>query len=176
MNKVFFNSLKIDNVNTGPSDGLVMIEGYAAHFGKVNGNGEIVDEESFKSCLKMMKDGGQMPVFNYQHTPQIIGGWDEITTNTVGLYVKGHLNCNVADVRDNIFPLVQSGDVCHLSTEGWFDWDKCEERKNGLYIGEVFLYGISLVSLPADFEAKMNIKNSLNEYRKESKKRNRIFL
>lgn len=177
MEKTFFNALKLERINEDKDNGRVLIEGYACHFGKPNGNGEIVDEESFKDCLKLFKEGGQMPVFNYQHTDQIIGGWDEITTNTVGIYVKGHINTNVAYVRDNIMPLVKGGDVCHLSTEGWYEWNSMEERESGYYVGKCFLYGISLVALPADFGAKAIIKNGLAKWREENepKKKNIVF-
>ena len=170
MEYLFTNALKIESVNKTESDGRVIVEGYACHFNKPNGNYEIVDEKSFSECLKMLKDGGQMPVFNYQHTTQIIGGWDEIKADTVGLHVKGHLNTNVADVKNNILPLLEAGDVCHLSTEGWYDWEDIEERDEGCYLKKSFLTGISLVALPADFEAKISMKNKLKERAKQKAK------
>lgn len=164
------NALRLTNTHTASDNAdLLIVEGYGCHFDTVNGNDEVVTENSFADFFADLKNGGQMPYFNYQHDPTlIIGGWDSIESDGKGLFCKGHLNKRVALVRDTVLPLVESGDLAGLSTEGyamgWYDDDK------GIWHAEKFmLLGISLVSLPADFAAEMVVKNKL---RMESQQRN----
>lgn len=167
MEKLILNALEIERINSKTDDGLIPVEGYACHFGVANHNGEIVDEASFKNFFKEMEKGGMMPVFNYQHSDQIIGGWDKFVADSVGLKAYGHLNANVVEVRDNILPLVQAGDVAYLSTEGWCDWDSVNEQGDNYYLANFKLLGVSLVSMPADFGAAIKIKNELELRRKK---------
>lgn len=168
MDKLILNALRLEKVGAkAEGEGIIPVEGYVCHFNKANHNGEIVDEASFASFFSELEKGGLMPVFNYQHTDRIIGGWDNFESRANGLYGKGHLNTNVAEVRDNILPLVEAGDIGYLSTEGWCDWDKMEERKNGVYLKDFIMTAVSLVALPADFGAKMKLKNELAEHLKK---------
>lgn len=161
--KLSLNALHIDSVNV--TDTGATVEGYAAHFNKVNGNGEIVDENSFTKFFEELKAGGLMPAFNWQHnSDRIIGGWDSITADAEGLKVVGHLNTESKFVRDEVLPLLKAGDVASLSTEGfsWFeDW---EEREDGFYIKNFSLTAIALVALPADFGARVSLKNEYREW------------
>lgn len=156
------NALRLTSTHTAADNAdLLVVEGYGCHFNSVNGNGEIVTEESFRDFFDELKNGRQMPYFNYQHNPEaIIGGWDSIEADDKGLICRGHLNKKVALVRDTVLPLVESGDLAGLSTEGyamgWYD------EKNNVWHSEKFiLLGISLVSLPADFAAEMVVRNQL---------------
>lgn len=170
------NALKLVNKDSKPdADGMVKVEGYACHFGKANGNSEIVDEKSFRAFFKELKARNQMPYFNYNHqNGAIVGGWDKIESDEVGLRVVGHLNTNVALVRDTVLPLIESGDLVGLSTEGFVPWSKIEERENGeYYCGEFILVGISIVPMAADNDARINVMNTLrdgfNAFRAENK-------
>lgn len=169
MEKLILNALRLERVEPKTADGLIPVEGYACHFNKPNKHGEIVDEASFKNFFAELKEGGMMPVFNYQHTPQVIGGWDRFETDATGLKAYGHLNANAAEVRDNILPLVEAGDVAYLSTEGWCPFDDVEERGENYYLANFKLLGVSLVSLPADFGAAMKIKNEMEARKKAAK-------
>lgn len=163
------NALQLTAQRTASDNGdLLIVEGYGCHFNTENGNGEIVTENSFADFFAELKNGGQMPYFNYQHNAtDIIGGWDEIKADERGLYCRGHINKRVALVRDTVLPLIESGDLAGLSTEGytmgWYD------EQNGIYHAEKFmLLGISLVSLPADFAAQMIVKNDLRMRKEET--------
>ena len=74
------NALRLTNTHTAEDNAdLLIVEGYGCHFNKANGNGEIVTVDSFADFFNELRNGGQMPYFNYQHQPdQIIGGWDSI--------------------------------------------------------------------------------------------------
>ena len=170
------NALKLTNTHTASDNAdLLIVEGYGCHFNAVNGNGEIVTADSFTDFFNDLKNGGQMPYFNYQHNPEaIIGGWDSIEADDKGLVCRGHLNKKVALVRDTVLPLVESGDLAGLSTEGyamgWYD-----EEKNVWHAEKFMLFGISLVSLPADFAAEMIVKNKLHMQERANKELNMIL-
>ena len=135
------------------------IEGYACHYNTRNHNYEIVTADCFTEFLKEMQDSGLKPVFTYNHNRDIvIGGWDEFTSDDTGMFVKGHINTDVAYVRDNLLPLIEAGDLNHLSTEGWADgeWDS---KRDAFVCSKFMLTAISLVALPADFAAKAEIRN-----------------
>lgn len=163
MEKTEKHILNAYRINRSERDGdTLKIEGYACHFGTVNGNGEVVNKESFDFFLGELKKDGLMPIFNFNHNPdRIIGGWDSIEADEKGLYAKGHLNTGVAFVRDELLPLIEAGDLSHLSTEGWANGHWSEEL-NAFVCDEFLLCGIALVALPADFKAKADIHNHMN--------------
>lgn len=166
---ISLNALKIERVNRTETGAVV--SGYACHFGKANGNGEIVDEKSFEGFFSQLKDGGLMPAFNFQHDNSlIIGGWDDIAADAEGLHVVGHLNTSSKYVADNILPLVEAGDVTHLSTQGFSYFDDWEEREDGFYIKNFYLTAIALVALPADFGAKAELRNDYRAWKAEQPK------
>lgn len=176
MEKYTLNAIRIENSAKPTDEGLMHIEGYVCHFGKPNHNGEIVSESSFAKFFKELKNGGQMPMFNYNHdSALIIGGWDEIVSDDNGLYAKGHINTNVALVRDTIKPLMDSGDLNGLSTEGYINMETAEWDKAGNLIAKDFaLTGIALVALPADFAAGIETQNRI-ELKRENKKDEKTF-
>lgn len=174
---VAFNSLTLEreNIKTSDDGKRTYIKGYACHFYTPNHNQEVVIEDSFREFFAELENGGQMPIFNYQHSWDIIGGWDKITSDDKGLIVEGHLVNDVALVRDTILPLLNDGVLNSLSTEGWSDWKSNEDvyDENGNwshYIAHKFtLTGISLVGLPADFNATIDVQNALLLQRQQRK-------
>lgn len=147
-------------VNDEPTN--LVIEGYAAHWNTPNKNGEIVDKDSFSYWLNELENGGQKPCMNYQHeSNNIIGGWDLLECDDKGLYVIGHINSAVKFCEERVIPLVKNGDLNCLSTEGFSDRNTNKVTENGIYITNFILTAIALVGLPADFDAKFEIRNGL---------------
>lgn len=163
--KHILNAFRLNKVEK--QDNILNIEGYACHYNTRNHNYEVVTADSFTEFLNELSKDGLKPVFTYNHNSDIvIGGWDEFTSDDTGLYAKGHINTDVAFVRDNLLPLIEGGDLSHLSTEGWADgyWD---EKRDAFVCSQFMLTAISLVALPADFSAKAEI--SRNELRNKTK-------
>lgn len=175
--KMILNALRIERVGEKSQDGLMPIEGYICHYNEPNLNGEIYDEASFAWWLGELEKGGVMPALNYNHSDLIIGGWDRFESDSVGMKGYGHLNTNSAEVRDNILPLVEAGDVNRLSTEGWNDWNFIEERGDALYMGRFTMTAVSLVGFPpADFKAEMvTIRNEFAAWKKQQKQYDRVI-
>lgn len=158
-NKIrILNSLRANAIER--EGNILRVSGYACHFNAVNHNGEIVTAASFTEWLEHLKESDMKPMFTYNHeSNKLIGGWDEITPDETGLFVRGHINTDVAFVRDELLPLIESGDLTYLSTEGWA---KGAEDADGYRCDEFNLTAISLVALPADFDATASF-NSLNK-------------
>lgn len=170
-NKIYLEGLHIENVKN--NDNTVDIEGTICHYNRANLNREIVDENSFKKFFSLYNENKLKPRLNYEHTDQVIGGIDEIVSFEDCLYMKAHLSKNVAIVRDTIIPLIETKDLNSFSTEGLVNFDDVEEfEDNTYYVHNFILTGVSIVSCPADWEAKFTLKNFINEYiaEKESKK------
>lgn len=166
LNNLHFNRVEREG-NT------LKVEGYACHFNVRNHNGEIVTAESFGNWLDEMSEGGQKPVFNYNHdNNRVIGGWDSIEADETGLLVRGHINTDVAFVRDELLPLIEAGDLSHLSTEGWA-CGEYDEKQNAYVCDQFQLTAIALVALPADFAAKADIHNKLRKPEGETPKKQR---
>lgn len=161
--KIYLNGLNIENVknNTHTLD----IEGTIAHYNRANLNRERVDSKSFDKFFELYNANKLRPRLNYEHTDQVIGGVDEIVSFDDCLYMKAHLSKNVAIVRDTIIPLIESNDLTSFSTEGYVDYNDIEEFNDGTYYVKNFmLTGVSIVSCPADWEAKFSLTNAINEY------------
>lgn len=166
MEKVILNEYcSINSVKEEEGSNLIRIEGYACHFNVANKNGEIVHRGSFVDCLKEFKEENRMPIMNFNHNPDmLIGGWDSFEIKEDGLFAKGHLNKDVALVRDTVLPLIKSGDLRGLSTEGFTKWADVERMENGvLRLNRFMLMGVSLVALPADSRADLSLKNRMNK-------------
>lgn len=168
------NALRINRVEK--QGNTMTVEGYACHYNKVNHNYEIVTAECFTDWLAAMDKDGLKPVFTFNHNADcIIGGWDEFTSDDTGLFAKGHINTDVAFVRDNLLPLIEGGDLSHLSTEGWADgyWD---EKRDAFVCSQFMLTAISLVALPADFSAKAEISRNELRNKTKAKKYKKLFI
>lgn len=180
------NALKLEknDIQREDDDKYIHIKGYGCHFGVINKNGEMVNEESFASFFKDLEAGSLMPVLNYQHQPdKIIGCWDKITADETGLLCEGRIFRDVQLVKDTIEPLMNGGALDSLSTEGWVtDWEIIEKEDGSMYLfaKEFVLTGISLVALPADFDARIDTENALTleraeRIKKTTPKKNFIF-
>lgn len=180
MNKIFINGIKIENAVN--KDNIIEIEGYCCHYNKTNLNNERVDANSFKKFFEMYENGIVRPNLNYNHdSNKLIGGIDDIASMDEGLYMQAHLNKDVALVRDTIWPLIQSGDIDSVSTEGVIEngWKGIIENEDGsYYVKDFILLGVALVANPADWDAKFTFKNFLDENRAKAEidKRSKWYL
>lgn len=162
-NKIFiYNDFKIENaISEGD---LLNIDGYCCHYNKVNLNGEMVNEASFKRFFEMQAEGKIKPSLNYNHSDQLIGGIDSLESRNEGLYMRAHLNKKIAFVRDTVVPCIEAGDLNSLSTEGFIlnGWQGVEELgENTYYVKDFVLTAVAVVSVPADYEAKFTFRNFL---------------
>lgn len=164
-NKIFIYNPEFKIENAVADDNLLKIEGYFCHFNKMNLNGEVVDENSFKEFFKMYGEKKIQPALNFNHTDSLIGGIDNVTSKGDGLWLNAHLNRNVALVRDMIEPCIMAGDLNSFSSEGYIagGWDGITELKDGgYYVKNFMLTAVAVVAVPADPDAKFSLQNFLS--------------
>jgi len=166
-NKIYIqNTFKVENA--AEDDKFIRINGYACMFNKVNLNGEMVDKDSFSHWFGMYEKGDIKPYFNFEHTETTIGGIDDVTCDETGLIMKAHLTKGVKIVDDMIAPLVLSGDLDSLSTEGLVlgGYDGIVELPDdNYYVKNFILLGVSIVRTPACPQAKFTLENFIKEYK-----------
>ena len=147
-----------------PDDPLTF-EGYASVWGRIDSYGDTVIKGAFTEALKARR-----PMMLYGHNPgRVIGKWLETEEDDKGLRVKGALtpgNSDAADVGANL----KFGALNGQSIGGYsVDW---EPQKNGGRLIKAFdLYEISVVSMPAEQEARVDtasVKQMLDECEKLS--------
>lgn len=143
----------------------VSFEGYASVWGRTDSYGDTVLKGAFTESLKARR-----PMMLYGHNPgRVIGKWVDVKEDEKGLFVKGALtpgNSDAADVGANLkFGALNGQSIGGYTT----DW---ESRDNGGRIIKAFdLYEISVVSMPAEQEARIDtasVKQMLDECQKLS--------
>lgn len=161
---------KIENASS--EDGFLKIEGYCAHYNKMNLNDEVVDAKSFDTFFSLYNSHQVTPHLTWEHTDQVIGGIDEIVSKNNGLWLSAHLNSNVKIVSDMIAPNVLAGDIDKLSTEGYImnGIDGIVQNDDGsYYVKDFLLTAVSVVRTPADPAAQFTVKNFIEEWNEEHK-------
>ena len=161
LNKIYCGGNNLHIFNAVEKDSFIQIEGSAAHFGTPNLNGEIVDAASFDDFFALYQDGKLIPALNYNHdSNMLIGGVDEVAIHDDTLYVRAHINKNIAFCRDTLIPMVLASDVNSYSTEGFCDLNKVKENEDGTYYaGSFILTALAVVTTPADWQSEFTIKN-----------------
>lgn len=156
-----FNDIDVLSYNS--EDDKLRIEGFAAHFGKPNLNKEIVFAESFNMFFDAYDKGQIKPVLNFEHqSDKQIGGIDEISRDSDGLFIKAHLNTGIPYVSEWLVPNIMAGDVNKLSSEGIVigGRDGIKVNQDGSYVVLNFmLTAVAIVKHPADWNAEFTVKN-----------------
>lgn len=162
-NITYFDNIEIANA---AEDGSVMrIEGYACHWDEANLNRQRVNANSFQKFFDMMEAGKlDNPILNYNHdSAMLIGRVDGLERNDRGLWMKAHINKDVAFVRDTLMPMILNKDINKLSTEGYISKNDVEFFDDDtFYIKNFMLSAIAVVSTPADWDATFSLTNVVN--------------
>lgn len=158
-----YNNFIIEN--TAEEEDFIRIEGYCAHFNKVNLNNELVDESSFNDFFSLYNAGKLKPALNWNHdSNQIIGGIDKISKKENGLYMSARINKSIP-VCEMIVPNILKGDITGLSTEGFVKngYDGIVENEDGsYYVKDFILTAVAVTPTPADWNAKFCVKNYID--------------
>ena len=167
MKTITLGTYKIEN-SIEESD-KIFIEGYACHFNSKNLNMEIVDENSFKTFFNMYESKQITPILNYNHDSNwIIGGIDEIISDSTGLYMRSHINKGVKICDEMIIPNVMNGTLSKYSTEGYISngYNGIVENEDGsYYVKDFILTATAIVPTPADPFAEFTLANYIKEYK-----------
>jgi len=149
------------------------IEGYAAHFGKPNLNGEEVVRSSFDKCLETYNALSAYPFINFDHNPTaILGKITGMHTDEVGLYITAEIDDATAE-RLRVLRYINNGKVDSFSTEGYVDDVNINDDKKSYIAGDFYVTAVAVVAMPADPDAvftKNNLRKSFIGYELPTKK------
>lgn len=138
-------------------------EGYASIFGEIDSYKEIVVSGAYKKTLKAWKTQGKLPRMLWQHDrKEPIGVWLEMSEDAKGLRVKGKLALDTTRGRE-VYALLKMGAVDGLSIG--YDATKWEvdEKKGLIYLTEIDLHEVSIVTFPAGPTARVDGVKSLKK-------------
>ncbi|MCX8641679.1 MULTISPECIES: HK97 family phage prohead protease [unclassified Gilliamella] len=140
-------------------------EGYGSVFGVKDSYDDIVIKGAFAESLKRWNEKKRMPALLWQHnTQEPIGIYKEIFEDDQGLVVKGQLLIDDDPLAKRAYAHLKAGSITGLSI-GYVlkDWEYNHE-KEAFMLKEIDLWEISLVTFPANDEARIsNVKSILEK-------------
>ncbi len=133
----------------GANDAIAF-EGYGSVWGRVDSDGDTVLKGAFKDAL-----AARRPMMLYGHNPgRVPGKWISYEEDDKGLLLKGELTPGHSEAAD-IAASLKHGALNGLSIGGYTqEW---EAQKDGGRVIKTFdLYEVSVVSMPAEQEARID--------------------
>lgn len=151
--------LKFDD--KAEKDGSVAFEGYASKWDRTDSYGDTVKQGAFLDSLKTRK-----PLMLYGHNPgRVVGKFNSVKEDKNGLLVNGQTTPGHSDAKD-VGASLKFGALNGLSIGGYTKTREDKENGEGKIIHKFDLYEISVVSMPAEQEARIDstsVKMMLDE-------------
>lgn len=151
-------------------DNAGTFSGYGAIFGNVDSYGEIIKRGAFAGSLSEWKAKGKWPKMLCQHGGWGVGAedmlpagkWDDMSEDSKGLKVTGHLFAMNTDRGQYLYEGLKSGELDSLSI-GFQTVDSTTETRDGetyKLLTNLKLWEVSIVTFPANDKAKISsVKN-----------------
>ncbi|MGJ8680509.1 HK97 family phage prohead protease [Paraglaciecola sp.] len=154
----FDAGLKIKSVSdTGEFEGLGSV------FGVKDSYSDIVIKGAFQKSLDAWKEKGSLPALLWMHKmDEPIGIYTEMKETDEGLYVKGRLLIDDDPLAKRAHAHMKAGSLSGLSI-GYAlkDWEY-DSAKEAFELKEIDLWEVSLVTFPANDEARISdVKSAL---------------
>jgi HK97 family phage prohead protease len=131
------------------------IEGYASVFGLPDQGGDVVAPGAFAASVR----AGRRVAMLWQHNPaEVIGVWETVAEDSIGLRVKGRLLPEVARAREAA-ALVAAGAIDGLSI-GYRVKRAARDAEGRRVLQEVELWEVSLVTFPMLRAARVAAKTA----------------
>ena len=139
-------------------------EGYGSIFGVKDSYTDIVMPGAFKLSLAALQAKGRQPALLWQHdTREPIGIYTEVREDDVGLVVKGRLLIDDDPLAKRAHAHMKAGSLSGLSIGYMVKDQEYSKEKGALLLKEIDLWEISLVTFPANDEARISEVKSLLE-------------
>lgn len=139
-------------------------EGYGSVFGVKDTYGDIVAPGAFAASLKVWKSKNRLPAMLWQHRmDEPIGIFTEMHEDETGLYVKGRLLVDDDPMAKRAHAHMKAGSISGMSI-GYIlkEWEY-DKAKEAYLLKEIELWEVSLVTFPANDEARVaEVKSSLS--------------
>lgn len=138
-------------------------EGYGSVFGVKDHASDIVMPGAFAKSLENWQTKSQMPAMLWQHRiDEPIGVYTEIREDDTGLYIKGKLLINDDPLAKRAHAHMKAGSLSGLSIGYVLKDYEYDRAKEAFLLKEIDLYEVSLVTFPANDEARIaNVKSLL---------------
>ena len=138
-------------------DGAMTVKGYASRFGEIDAGADSIERGAYAAGLMKMAEQGQRVKMLWQHDPsQVIGVWDEVAEDEIGLGVSGRLLKGVR-LADEAAILVKAGAMDGLSI-GYSvrsaDRTTVDDQPVRV-LKELDLWEVSLVTFPMQRSARL---------------------
>ena len=131
-------------------------EGYGSVYGVEDSYNEIVAPGAFtESLAELTAKGRKVPVLWAHMGSEPIGVYDEITEDEQGLFVKGRLLIDEVARAKEIHALIRANAVSGLSIGYWIRESSYDEKTNIRTLTKLDLIEVSLVTFPANDEARV---------------------
>ena len=134
-------------------------EGYGSVFGVKDSYSDIVMPGAFTKSL-----ASRMPALLWQHDmKEPIGIYTEVREDDVGLYVKGRLLVEADPMAKRAHAHMKAGSLSGLSIGFVLNDYEYDKDKGAFLLKEIDLWEVSLVTFPANDEARISDVKSLFE-------------
>lgn len=137
--------------------------GYGSIFGNIDSYNEVVAKGAFVDSLKAIQAKGRpVPVLWQHRSGQPIGVYESLSEDDTGLLVKGRLLKDEVAQAAEAWALMKAGAVSGLSIGYYVRDDSMDEKTRVRTLKAVDLIEVSLVTFPANDEARVDaIKSKL---------------
>ncbi|OCG24734.1 primosome assembly protein PriA [Gilliamella sp. wkB108] len=138
--------------------------GYGSVFGVKDSYSDIVIKGAFTKSLNMWKEKGRLPVLLWQHKmDEPIGYYTKMVEDDNGLYLEGQLLIDDDPLAKRAHAHMKAKSLSGLSI-GYilndYDYDK---EKSAFILKEIDLWEVSVVTFPANDEARIDNVKSIFE-------------
>ena len=134
-------------------------EGYAATFDNIDRVDDRIEKGAFK---KSLKEGRRIKLLWQHSNPELIGQIMDAKEDNQGLFVKGRINLGTAQGKE-AYALLKAGDIDEMSIGFGMTRKDFEFEGDTRVIKDLTLYEISLVTEPANVEARVTEVKKLKE-------------
>lgn len=139
-------------------------EGYGSVFGVEDSYGDVVVRGAFSASLERWAAKGRLPALLWQHNmSEPIGVYTEMREDDTGLYVKGRLLIDADPLAKRAHGHMKAGSLSGLSIGYMLDDYEYDKEKGIWILKAIDLWEVSLVTFPANDEARISDVKSLLE-------------
>lgn len=139
-------------------------DGYGSVFGVKDSYADIVMPGAFQKSLAAWQEKGRLPALLWQHDmAEPIGVYTEMREDSTGLYVKGRLLIEDDPLAKRAYAHMKAGSLSGLSIGYILNDYEYDKDKSAFLLKEIDLWEISLVTFPANDEARIADVKSLLE-------------
>jgi HK97 family phage prohead protease len=139
-------------------------DGYGSVFGVKDSYSDIVMPGAFQKSLAAWQEKGRLPALLWQHDmAEPIGIYTEMREDATGLYVKGRLLIEDDPLAKRAHAHMKAGSLSGLSIGYLLNDYEYDKDKSAFLLKEIDLWEVSLVTFPANDEARIADVKSLLE-------------